>query len=51
MLHYVFSLFGTDLKAKLGLVGQGGVEVYREAGLGRGDIQLELSKERLLLVL
>ena len=46
-----FSLFGVDLKGKVGLVGQDGVEVYGEAGPGREDIQLGLSKEGWLLVL
>lgn len=29
-----FSLFGVDLKRKLGLIEQDGVEVFNEAGLG-----------------
>lgn len=45
------SLFGANLKRKLVLVGQDGEEVYGEAGLGRGDVQLGLRKEGLLLVL
>lgn len=45
-----FSLFGADLKRKFGLIGQDGVEFYCEAGPGRGDVQLGLSKEGLFLV-
>ena len=38
------------MKRKFGLVGQDGVEVYHEAGLGRGDAQLGLRKEGLLSI-
>lgn len=44
-----FSLFGADLKRKFGLAGHDGVEFCCEAGLGRGDVHLGLSKEGLFL--